>query len=354
MMNIFKLITTGIIIASGLLFTNVYAGNPARIGEEGATELLINSWARSSGMADANIASLSGVESMMLNVAGLAETKKTEFVFSRTNWLTGSGIYINSFGFSQKLGKDNNSAFGVSVTSFDFGSIPITTANQPEGGAGTFNIQMINIAVGYSHQFSDAINGGVLVRAIDEGVPSVSAEGVALDAGVQYNTGAQRQIHFGVSLKNVGPTMTFGGDGLTLEGTPQGGAYVLSLQSRSAPYELPSQLRLGGAYDFHLDSTNQMLTIAATFVSNAFDNDQFTIGAEYSYHTYLMLRAGYMYQAGMYTAGAASTVMAGPAAGVSVDIPFGKDKSKRFAIDYSYRVSAPFAGTHTFGARMNL
>ena len=241
----YKIIVAAVLIAFSTISINSFAGNPDRIGEAGGTQLLINSWARSSGMADANMAEIKGVESMMLNVAGLVETQKTEFAFTRTNWLSGSGININSFGFSQKVGKDNNSAFGVSVTSFDFGSIPITTTGQPEGGAGTYTIQMLNIGLGYSHQFSDAINGGVLLRAISEGVPSVNAQGVALDAGIQYNTGSERQIHFGVSLKNVGPAMTYGGDGLTLTGTPVGGAYTLSVQSRSMPYELHRNCALG-------------------------------------------------------------------------------------------------------------
>lgn len=81
------------------------AGNPDRAGQAGASELLINPWARSSGWGGANSGSVHGLEASFLNVAGIAFTKKTEVIFSHTNFLKGSGININAFGISQKLAK---------------------------------------------------------------------------------------------------------------------------------------------------------------------------------------------------------------------------------------------------------
>ena len=55
-----------------------------RVGQAGAFELLINPWARSSGLSGANTASVRGIESVYLNVAGLTGTDKTEIhVFKR-------------------------------------------------------------------------------------------------------------------------------------------------------------------------------------------------------------------------------------------------------------------------------
>ncbi|MFM8489243.1 MAG: DUF3308 domain-containing protein, partial [Bacteroidota bacterium] len=47
-----------------------FAGNPDRQGEAGANQLLINPWARSAGLHEANTSGTSGVEAMYLNVAG--------------------------------------------------------------------------------------------------------------------------------------------------------------------------------------------------------------------------------------------------------------------------------------------
>ena len=90
-----------------------FAGNPDRVGQAGATELLINPWARSGGWNGANMAGMIGVEAMRFNPAGVIGIPNTEFLFSRTNWLSGADIYINSFGFVQLVGKEKNRCPGI-------------------------------------------------------------------------------------------------------------------------------------------------------------------------------------------------------------------------------------------------
>jgi len=53
----------------------VFAGNPDRSGSAGASHLLVNPWARSSGLGNASLSSVTGVESVFFNVSGLAFTK---------------------------------------------------------------------------------------------------------------------------------------------------------------------------------------------------------------------------------------------------------------------------------------
>ena len=100
-------------IAIAALFTaagsfTARAGNPERQGQAGAAQLTINGWARTSGWGWANGGGVTGVESMYMNVAGLDRSEyKTEMALHRTQWLVGSGIAINNFGFGQKLGGDH-------------------------------------------------------------------------------------------------------------------------------------------------------------------------------------------------------------------------------------------------------
>jgi hypothetical protein len=82
----------------------VLAGNKDRQGEAGASELLLNPWARSSGWDGINTACVRGIESMNLNVAGLAFTTKSELVFSHTIWLQGTGISLNTCRLFSKPG----------------------------------------------------------------------------------------------------------------------------------------------------------------------------------------------------------------------------------------------------------
>ncbi|MCX6352435.1 MAG: PorV/PorQ family protein [Bacteroidetes bacterium] len=318
-------------------FTTAFAGNPDRIGQAGATQLLINPWAGSSGLNNANVAGISGTEAMSLNPSGIINHNATEFAFSNCSWLSPSlGIKVNTFGFTRVIGKDKNDALGFTVGSMSFGDIPITTVQQPDNTIGTYNVSMFNLAIAYSHKFSDAIHAGVTVRSISEGLASVKTQGASLDAGIQYFAGKEDRMKFGISLRNVGPQMRYSGG-----------------------VELPSMLHIGGSYDFFLggDSAAEVghvITLAGAFTSNAFDKDQGSFGLQYSFRRFLMLRAGYTYEDKIMDKTLGRKAYSGPSAGVSLDIPFTKDKARRFAIDYSFRAAAPFSGTHTIGARLLL
>ena len=120
-----------------LLFLLIYkASNAQSAGQSGATQLLVNPWGKSSGVGGANAAYGSGVEMVYMNPAGVSGTNKTDLLFSRSNWLQGSEIYVNAFGVSQRF--NEKTVLALSIMSFNLGDIEITTVNNPEGGIGTY------------------------------------------------------------------------------------------------------------------------------------------------------------------------------------------------------------------------
>jgi hypothetical protein len=353
MKRVLKLIPA--VLMSLVLLPKVYAGNPERAGEAGASELLINPWARSSGWAGANSGAVRGIESMFLNVAGTAFVKKTEVVFANTNLLSGNDIKINTLGICQKVGQSG--AIGLSVASMSFGDIEVTTTNQPEGGLGTYSPQFINVALSYAKVFSNSIYGGIAVKIISESIADVKAQGVAFDAGIQYVTGfneAKDNLKLGISIKNVGSPMKFSGDGLSFKtaipSSTQGGTYTV--ENRSSKFELPSLFNIGVAYDIKLAEIHR-LTPAANFTSNSFTNDQFMFGLEYAFKNYFMVRGGYSYEEDDENLETRASWFSGPSFGFSAELPLGKG-GKVFGIDYSYRVTDPFDGAHTIGGRLTL
>ena len=67
MKQINKSIQAAIVIVFIVIFCNQsFAGNPQRAGQAGASELLINPWARNSGLASANVAGVRGLEGFIL------------------------------------------------------------------------------------------------------------------------------------------------------------------------------------------------------------------------------------------------------------------------------------------------
>lgn len=355
------------------------AGNEDRTGQSGAAELLINPWARGTGWGNVGVANSRGVEAIFTNVAGMSFTNRTQISFMNTQYLQGSSAQVNAFGLTQKV--SSTGVLGISVVAMNFGQIPITTVDNPEGEIGNFSPSLMNISVAYANSFSDAIHGGVVVKLVNESISDMSATGIAFDAGIQYLTGKYDNVHFGISLKNVGTPMSFSGDGLSVRGLINGSTNNLTLEQRSGEFELPTMLTMGFAYDFlwakktdagvpsdanggakakskkkklSVDNAEHRLTLAGAFISNAFSNDQYVGGFEYSWNNILQLRAGYSYESDITDAVLSKSVYTGLNAGASVVVPMNKEKGTYFSIDYSYRATRNFSGCHTIGAVINL
>jgi hypothetical protein len=244
---------------------------------------------------------------------------------------------------------------GISLMSFSFGDVQVTTVDLPEGGIGNFTPQFFNLSFGYAKAFSNSIYGGLNVKIISESIANVSAQGAAIDAGIQYITGFNPEkdnLHIGITLKNVGTPMKFGGDGLsTRVMSSTNNPYEYTIEQRSQNFEIPSLVMIGLTYDIKFGEDHK-LSPAANFTSNSFTNDQFTGGLQYSFKNYFMLRGGYTYEDKDQN-DLTVTVFKGLSAGFTLQLPLGSG-GKLFGIDYSYRPTDPFDGTHCFGARFTL
>lgn len=348
-----------IFATAALIGSGVQAGNPERAGQAGATQLLINSWARSGGMNGINIGSSYGIESIITNPAGLATTRRTELVFSHTRWLVGTDIGVNSFGFSQALKKAG--VIGIYVSAMDLGDFIRTTEDNPDGNLGTFSPTFMNMGVSYAKKFTDHIYVGTTIKLVTESVFNATANGLAFDAGVQYRTniGKKDSVHvdklkLGIALRNIGTTMRFGGDGLSFR-TNRNENYT-SLSSRpTAEYEMPSVLAMGVSYDIY-GGMDHRFTVLGSFISNTFTHDQIGGGIEYCFKNIFYVRYSFLYEENILDEDKRMTCFTGHGLGATVEIPFksGKNSVSHFGLDYSYRSTNPFYGVHCIGARIDL
>lgn len=348
------------VILLGLTAPQAIAGNKDRSGQAGASQLLINPWAASAGWGNAGMSKVHGLDAMFGNVAGITSCNKLDIDFSYTDWLHGCDINVISFGVLARMGE--SSVLGLSFMSFGIGEIPITTYENPDPNVlGTFKPNLMNINLAFGHAFSNAISGGFNLKIISESIKDMDGIGVALDAGIQYTTGLYDNVHFGITLKNIGPTMKYSGDGLAYKAfLTQGTTQQFTVVQRADEFELPTQLSIAAAYDWLIGEENR-ITIAGDFASNSFTNDQITLGLEYGWKEILMLRAGYTYENGIWAKGGVidndecMNVNRGLSAGLSVQVPLSKDEENpmRLAFDYAFRDTYTFKGTHSFGVRIN-
>ena len=394
MKNLYKsLIICTIIALLCASASTVFAGNRDRSGQAGASHLLIDPWARTSGMAGAGVAEIRGLESVFSNVAGLTSVRKTELAFNRTQYLVGSGagVSINSIAIAQKLGKKKD--FGVISVSFfsqGFGDIMITTTEQPEGGLGTFSPTLTYIGLHYAKSFNNFIKGGISFKIINERISDSKATGFAIDAGVQYVTGKYENFKIGVTLKNIGLPMHYSGDGLSVRARIPSQEFEQTLEMRSAEFEMPSLLSIGISYDLLFfggeyaemtkeqlaeegltrDDADHRLTFAGTFTANSYTRDVFAVGIEYGFRNIFMIRAGY----GLENIGRGAksnmdetaaillnsdSFFTGPAVGATLCAPLTKERVKhtvgpRIYFDYGYRFTNKWKGNHYMGIKITL
>ena len=331
----------------------LYAGNEDRVGSAGAAHLLVNPWARSSAIGDAGYAQINGLEATYTNIAGLAYTDKTQIKFNYSNWMGSAGVSFNSAGIAQRISEEG--VIAISVQSMNFGDIPITTVENPEGNIGFFSPRTNIFNVGYARKFSSSISGGINFKVISESISNMKANGIAIDAGIRYVTGEEDQLKFGITLKNVGPVMRYSGDGLAQQVEYTSTGFIASLEERSATFEMPSLLCIGGSYDFIFNENNK-LNLALGFTANSFSNDQYRIGMDYGMTNEKMafnLRAGYVYEKNLLNVENRSNALIGPSAGFSIDALVGKNKTA-LGLEYCARFAGVFGTIHTIGATISL
>jgi hypothetical protein len=342
------------VLCFGLAASPAGAGNPDRQGEAGAAQLLMNPWAASAGLHSLNTSSVFGVEAMRINPAGVSRFNGTEVKIGYANYLQGTGISMQSFGVASAKG--NGGAIGFSIMSLDFGEIPVTTTAQPVGTGGLLNVSFLNIGLTYSHTFEEAVSVGVTLRGVSEGTADVSAFGLAVDAGVQYVAGENDAFKFGISLRNIGSRMTYGGQGLSIGAQTTEANFNRTLYERSAGFEMPSMLNIGASYDIRPggQESNQRITLMGNFTANSFGRDQLGAAVEYAFREQFIARVGYrsdieqseLTEVPLYD---------GLSAGASLSVPFKKgDRSRTFSIDYAYRNTRIFNGTHNIGIGISI
>lgn len=344
-------------LAIGTINPVAMAGNKDRIGSNGADHIKINPWARSGGFGNANSASVGGIEATFLNVAGLSDMGKMDLNFTHNAWLGGSNTGLSSFGYGQRLGE--YSVVGAGFQTFSMGDITRTTTQNPEGN-GTFSAQYGTFYLSYAREFSNAISAGVTVKSISEGISNAKASAMAFDFGIRYQAGAYNNIKFGIALKNIGGELRFQGDGLDTKTTLDEKEFTV--KQRTQGVELPSILNIGVSYDYLIGEFEDFeetgiramhrITPALNFMSNSFGKDQISFGVEYAFKEFVMFRAAYLYEDKIADETLSTIAYTGPSGGLTVAIPVNKTGSS-LDVDYSYRATKSFSGTHSIGVRFN-
>jgi hypothetical protein len=319
-----------------------------RTGTAAATELLVPVGARDLAMGGASIASSYGVESIHWNPAGLGRlTHSAEGMFSMMSYI--ADINVNYGAVAASFGE-----FGImalSVKSIDFGDIPLTTQEDPEGlGGQTYSPNYITLGLTYGRQLTDAISVGVTGKLISERIDRVSATGFAVDVGLQYNgLVGVRGLQLGVTVKNIGPQLEYSGTGLYRTAIAVDGSRPQQrYQVGAAAFELPSLIEIGVGYAGNVRD-NMMYNVTGVFTNNNLYEDEYRLGGEYGINlsdVSLFARAGYGFVPQLKDK---EEKIFGATLGVGLSYRAGETE---LTFDYAYRQVELFDGNNIFSLKI--
>lgn len=265
------------------------AGDVARKGTTGADQLLIPVGARSIATAGAFLSNTVGVESIYYNPAGLDVLGKSEAMFSYMSYL--ADINVSYIAVGAKIG--DMGSFGFSFKTFDMGNIPVTTVEAPDGTGASYSPDFYTAALTYSKVITDRVTVGINTKLIHEGIMNATANGFAIDFGVQYRF--PTNLSLGVAVKNIGSNMSYSGQDLQARTDVPGsnpnsalGAY----EAVTEEFQLPSYFELSAAYNFTINEQNNLL-LGGSFRNNNAGEDKMAFGGEYSFMKTFFVRGGY-------------------------------------------------------------
>jgi opacity protein-like surface antigen len=267
----------------------LFAGDETRKGTSGADQLLIPVGARSIATGGAFISSISGVEAIYYNPAGLDVMKGSEAMFSFMNYI--ADINISYFAIGTQLGELGSMA--LDYKSVDFGDIPITTTDNPDGTGQSYSPSYLIVGLTYSKVLTDRVSAGTSFKYIHEGIMSTSADGWALDFGVQYRF--KSNLSIGASVKNIGGNMQYAGEDLKVKTNVPGSALSSGsgvYEADTEPFQIPSYFELSASYISQFNEQNN-IELASFFRNNNNLEDLMGFGLEYSFMQTFFLRGGY-------------------------------------------------------------
>jgi hypothetical protein len=184
---------------------------------------------------------------------------------------------------------------GFSLKSVNFGDIPVTTADLPDGTGQMYSPTYLTLSACYAKALTDRIAVGVTASLITERILDMSSSGIAFDFGIQYQNLGVQGLNLGLAVKNVGPGMQFSGTNLQVNADVTGtGRGIQPYYVQAASAELPSALEIGVGYTRKFDEKNSAM-VGGMFRNNNFQDDEYNLGGEYNFSDIFFLRGGYTF-----------------------------------------------------------
>ena len=221
--------------------------------------------ARNIAMGDLGVATANDVSALYYNPALIADYVSSQLTFSHNKLIQDASS--ENFGASFPL-FGLPFAFGLNTTSIsDF-----EVRTRPGEAESTFNVHYFYGSLSTGFYVTENISTGVTVKYLYENLFSDDATGWGFDFGLMYKDLIEG-LNIGASYSNIGSMNKL----------------------RNVETELPSDLRIGAAYNFTLSQIQSDVVLTGGVQKyTQTDDTHIHVGAEIFYDEIIALRGGYM------------------------------------------------------------
>jgi hypothetical protein len=274
-----------------------------RVATTAANFLEIGIGSAGSAMGEAYVSMAKDLTSIYWNPAGLGLMDRNGVMVIHQPWIANTNCTF--FGTNLVLPSVGTLALGV--TYMGYGSMDVTSVENPEGTGETFSPSDYAFSFAYSRRLVHWFSFGAAFKYISSQIWHSSASAMAVDLGVLVNTGFfsptdshEDGLMIGMSISNYGGRMEYDGIDLLapVDPYPQYSGNYGDARGKFDlnAWELPLIFRVGMSINA-FKAANQRLTLAADALHPNNNSESVNLGGEYSVKIpgwgELSLRGGY-------------------------------------------------------------
>lgn len=269
-----------------------FVQNVSNKGTIAAAFLEIGIGARAEAMGGSYTAQAGEVEAIYWNPAGLAWVDGLAVSFTHTEWLADTNF--DFFALATPLPFIGGTVLAASFTSLTVPKQAVRTVDVPEGTGEFYDAQDLAVNISVSARLIPSFSIGLSGKYISQRIWTESANQIALDAGVYYQT-PLRGLSLGSSISNFGPDMHIEGRHLTEILDPDllnRGIENVPVSYETDNFSLPQIFRFGMSYEASLPARSHVV-MGVDMMHPTGSTESMNLGIEYGFNDLLFLRVGY-------------------------------------------------------------
>ena len=260
-------------------------------GTVAASFLEIGVGARAIAMGGSYVAEHSRPEMIYWNPAGLAYTEEYGVSLSHAEWLANTNFEFVTVSAPVRALR---SVVAASFTALSVPEQPVRTVLEPEGTGESYSAQDFAVSLSVSAKLIPSFSVGVTGKYIGQRIWTETANQLALDVGVYYQT-PLTGLSLGASISNFGPDMRIGGKNLTNIIDPDivnRGIENIPVEYKTDGFPLPQIFRFGMSYNTAIPGRGNLVTMVSLMHPTG-STESMSFGMEYGFAQLIFFRAGY-------------------------------------------------------------